>query len=94
MNNRMRNRRCVAALTAFAGFLALGMAAPAHAVAYNRVDRSGDGVVTYDEAYRSLNRMSEVHFNKCDRNGDGAVDRGEYGCLSGIYDSLYRDRNR
>jgi len=36
--------------------------------------------------------MNMVHIEKCDRNGDGLFDRGDRGCLSGIYNALYRER--
>lgn len=81
-------------------FLALllvssAIAPPVAAKSFGAVDRNNDGGITYDEARRSLNRLSEVHFDKCDYNGDGVIEPGgEFGCLSGIYDMLYRNRNR
>lgn len=83
-------------------FLALGLAAalapghavPAFAFPFARADLNGDVLVTPAEAHRSMDRMAEVHVLKCDANGDGAIERGEFACLSGLYDALYRDRNR
>jgi Ca2+-binding EF-hand superfamily protein len=68
-------------------------AVSAVAVAFPHADRNGDGVVSYEEARRSMSRLSEIHFQKSDRNGDGVVDRSEYPSLEGIYRSMYRDRN-
>lgn len=73
--------------------LALLAAPAADARSFGVVDRNNDGVIEYTEARTALKNMAEVHFNKCDTNRDGVVDESEYGCLSGIYDSLYRRPN-
>ena len=75
-----------------AGVLALAVPVPADAASFSRSDRNRDGLVSYEEAYRSMDRIDRVHFDKCDRDGDGFINKAEFGCLAGIYDMLYRNR--
>ena len=66
------------------------LAAPAHAIPFQRVDANHDGVISPEEAFQNMNGMMPVHVAKCDRNRDGVIEQNEYGCLSGLYDALYR----
>jgi EF hand len=82
------NRGGILAAAAVAALLA-GRAEPQ---SFNRADPDHDGFVTYQDARWVMPRLNEVTFGKCDSNGDGRLDKTEYLCLQGIYQSLYRQR--
>jgi hypothetical protein len=79
-------------LIALALAAGLGVADGAQAQSFNRADTNHDGFVTFQEARRVMPLLSDVHFRRCDRNGDGRLDLGEFNCVTGIYNALYRDR--
>lgn len=89
----MTERAMSFAALGLATALALAYPAPASAFPFARADVNGDGVVSPEEANRTMNNMAEVHVLKCDRNGDGVIERSEFACLSGLYDTMYRNRN-
>ncbi|WP_424926850.1 hypothetical protein [Amaricoccus tamworthensis] len=76
--------------------LVLALLAPAPLVAgassFSRVDEDANGAITPQEAKSNLKGLSDVHFNKCDADRNGVLDKGEFGCVSMIYDRIYRDR--
>lgn len=72
---------------------ALTVAGAAGAVSFSRADRDRDGVVTYEEAKRTMPRLSEIHFGKCDGDRDGLLDKGEFACLDTLYSIMYMRRD-
>jgi hypothetical protein len=70
---------------------ALFVTAPqAGAVSFNQADRNNDGVVTWDEARRSLQGLAQPHFNAADVNGDGVISQNEFPGLQGIWEAMRR----
>jgi hypothetical protein len=82
------------AITSLFYVLLLASASTAHAgsASFIRTDRNADGFVSPEEAYKSLKGLNRVHFDKCDRDNDAMVSRTEYGCLSTLYDQIYRKK--
>jgi hypothetical protein len=62
----------------------------AGAVSFNQADRNNDGVVTWDEARRSLQGLAQPHFNAADSNGDGVISQNEFPGLQGIWEAMRR----
>jgi hypothetical protein len=62
----------------------------ARAVSFNRADRNNDGVVTWDEARRSMQGLAQPHFNAADVNGDGVIQPNEFPGLQGIWEAMRR----
>jgi hypothetical protein len=72
---------------------ALAAAGAAGAVSFSWADRDRDGFVTYEEAERTMPRLSEIHFGKCDGDRDGLLDKGEFACLDALYSTMYMRRD-
>ncbi len=79
----------------FAAALAMAVSTgPVHAIAFARVDRNENGVISPEEVSRYMNGMNPVQIRKCDRNRDGLIEPDEFPCLASIYDLFYRDTKR
>lgn len=71
---------------ALSGLVALvAPTAPAAAISFSRADRDRDGHVTFEEARRTMPRLSEIHFGKCDGDRDGVLRAGEFPCVDALY---------